>query len=257
MVPDTVDARAFQMAAGRVLGWQVVKSTLFDVGPTSVGVVLTGRGMGHGVGLCVRGAMARAGRGSAREAILAAYFPGLTVGASGGPVIRVRLPEADTRWRADVQAIAERALSSVTARLGVAPPSPIVVQFHPTVEAYARATGQPWWTAARSTLARVDLIPVEALRARGTLESTLTHEMVHVVAESALAGRPLWVREGLAVVIAGELAPSAPGSAPAACPTDEAMRAAGSADAWRAAYQAAGRCVFVALASGRRWQDLR
>ena len=256
MAPEILSASTFQLAAGRVLGWQVVKSTRFDVRQTATGVSLTGRGLGHGVGLCARGASNRAGAGATRAAIVAAYFPGVTIGRTGPPIVRVQLPEAEARWRRDVQDAAERALTRMAARLGVPAAGPVDVRVHPTVEAFARATGQPWWTAAGTAGSGVDVIPLTVLRQRGTLESTLAHEMVHVLAGPMLGDRPLWVREGLAVVLADELISEGP-STRAPCPTDDALRSARTAPAWRAAYQAAGQCVARALASGRRWQDLR
>jgi hypothetical protein len=83
----------------------------------------------------------------------------------------------------------------------------VTLIFHPTVEAYSRATGQPWYTAGRASGARVDLLPYPVLSGRGILESTLRHEFTHVLADGALAGRPLWVREGLAVYLAGAVVP--------------------------------------------------
>jgi hypothetical protein len=135
--------------------------------------------------------------------------------------------------------------------------------FHPTVEAFSRATGQPWWIAARTSGTRIDLLPRAVLAGRGTLGSTLRHEFVHMLTEPALKGRPLWIREGLAVVMAGEVSsPARPagdraGAPDLACPSDEVLRASRSADAWRRAYDSAGRCMAKALADGRRWQDLR
>jgi SpoIID/LytB domain protein len=256
MTPDSLSANAFQRAAGRVLGWQVVKSTRFEIRESATGVSLTGRGLGHGVGLCARGALNRAGIGASRQAIVAAYFPGVTIGRMGPAIVRVQLPEADARWRRDVQDAAERAFTRMAAKLGMPAAGSVSVRAHPTVEAYARTTGQPWWTAARAAGTAIDLIPLSALRDRGTLEPTLAHEMVHVLAGPMLADRPLWVREGLAVFLAGELAVAAPSSS-APCPTDEALQSARTAVAWRSAYQAAGQCVARALATGRRWQDLR
>ena len=43
-------------------------------------VVFDGSGLGHGVGLCQAGALARARRGDALDAILGAYYPETTVG---------------------------------------------------------------------------------------------------------------------------------------------------------------------------------
>ncbi|MEK6629542.1 MAG: SpoIID/LytB domain-containing protein, partial [Acidobacteriota bacterium] len=79
MQPPTIDASLFRTFAGRVLGWNVVKSTMFDVRRSGAGYVLTGWGLGHGVGMCVRGSAERARGGAGRDAILSAYFPGLSV----------------------------------------------------------------------------------------------------------------------------------------------------------------------------------
>jgi len=275
MTPDDVDANAFRTAAGRLLGWQTVKSTMFDVRRTGSGYVLTGTGSGHGVGLCIRGAMNRGRQGASRDEILAAYFPGLApslrspgASAPGSPkamesLIRVHLPEAERRFLTDVRDVATRLLDAIATKLGVSAPSELDLRFHPTVEAYTRASAQPWWTAARTTGTRIDLLPRGVLLQRGILESTLQHEFAHVLADPVLSGRPLWVREGLAVVLAGQVTSQPTGRGEsrgtdgAACPQDADLRSPTSADAWRRAYQAAGFCVSRALSTGRRWQDLR
>ena len=277
MVPDHLDAGAFRTAAGRLLGWQTVKSTMFDIGRTASGYVLTGRGGGHGVGLCVLGALSRARDGAGRDAILAAYFPGLRVAelraASPGAAaasalaraagVRITLPEGERENLGDVKALAADAVRDLAAWLGRPEPPVIDIVFHPTVEAYTRATGQPWWTAGASRDTRIDVLPRRVLASRGILLPTLRHEITHVLADPVLAGRPLWVREGLAVYLAGE-APQTdgrPGGGAAAgtpaCPPDEALRSPGSADALRRAYDAAGACVARALQAGVRWQNLR
>ena len=51
-------------------------STLFEIEPTPDGFLVTGRGFGHGVGLCQVGAIARARGGASVTAILAHYYPG-------------------------------------------------------------------------------------------------------------------------------------------------------------------------------------
>jgi hypothetical protein len=134
--------------------------------------------------------------------------------------------------------------------------------FHPTVEAYTRATGQPWWTAGAARATRIDLLPRGVLVQRGILQSTLRHEIAHVLSDDVLADRPLWVREGLAAYLAGEtrsVGREGRGEAvrPQNCPSDEALRSAGSAEAWRRAYDAAGACVARALGAGVPWFDLR
>jgi hypothetical protein len=284
MVPGRLDAGAFRSAAGRLLGWQAVKSTLFEVRRSGSGFVLTGRGAGHGVGLCVRGAIYRAREGASRDQILAAYFPGVPVspaapigfstrsrggvlptyaGSETVPRVRVMLPEAD-RGRLDaIRTMSARVLGDVATRLAIPPPAQVDLVFHPTVEAYTRATGQPWWTAGKTSGLRVDLLPLSVLETRNVLEPTVRHELTHVLADAALAGRPLWVREGLAVYIAGELPREESGRRSAAvhtgrpCPPDSALRSPASPDAWRQAYDDAGQCVARALAAGVRWQELR
>jgi stage II sporulation protein D len=268
MAPDGLGAGAFRAAAGRLLGWQTVKSTLFDVTRTASGYVLTGRGSGHGVGLCVLGAMNRARDGGSRDEILAAYFPGLQVaqdeaarevhpgGAPPGAAAQVRvvLPEPEREHLGELRRLASAALREIATWLERPEPPALDIVFHPTVEAYTRATGQPWWTAGASRGTRIDLLPRQVLASRGILVPTLRHEITHVLADPDLAGRPLWVKEGLAVHLAGETPPAA---AKRACPPDEALRAAESADGRRRAYDAAGACVARALAAGVRWRDLR
>ncbi len=167
--------------------------------------------------------------------------------------IRVHLPESERRFLTDVQDMATRLLDALARKLGVPAPSELDLRFHPTVEAYSRATDQPWWTAARTTGTQIDLLPLGVLQQRGILEPTLQHEFVHVLAAPVLSGRPLWVREGLAVVLAGELTAQPTGRGEprdhygSACPPDADLRSPTSADAWRRAYEAAGRCLSCPL----------
>jgi SpoIID/LytB domain protein len=79
--PSEMSGHEFRMAVGRVVGWQLVKSTAFDVERTGNGYRFRGRGFGHGVGLCVLGAGNRASRGATAEEILRVYYPGLQIGA--------------------------------------------------------------------------------------------------------------------------------------------------------------------------------
>ncbi|HEY1406964.1 MAG TPA: hypothetical protein VF857_10175, partial [Spirochaetota bacterium] len=58
----------FLSRAGRQLGWNAIKSNYFDVQKTNGGWVFTGKGLGHGVGLCQYGAARLAQKGkTARE----------------------------------------------------------------------------------------------------------------------------------------------------------------------------------------------
>jgi hypothetical protein len=260
MTPGRLDANAFRMSAGRLLGWNLVKSTRFDITRTGTGYRFTGRGLGHGVGLCVRGAGARAATGASALDILAWYFPGTRVGplASIEADVHLVLPESERSQGASVRAMIADSLRSLSATLDVPVPGRVDVVFHPTVEAYTRATGLPWWTSGRTRGTRIDLLPLSVLQRRASVETTVRHELVHVLTDAVLADRPLWVREGLARTMAGEGGDEEPSPRPARpCPSDADLRNPASAEAWRAAYDAAAACVTRALAAGVAWRDLR
>ncbi len=255
MVPDTVAGTVFRATTGRLLGWQLAKSTRFEIRRTAAGYRLTGTGLGHGVGLCVRGAGVRAAAGASAATILAAYFPGLAVTTlAPATAVRVMLPESDREQLPAIRSLAVSALTDLAAKLDAAAPAAVDLRFHPTVESYTRATGLPWWTAARTRGPVIDLLPADVLGRRGVLEASIRHELTHVLTEASLAGRPLWAREGLAQVMAGE-SPSGP-ITDGPCPADADLRDAASPDAWRLAYAAAGRCVARALAAGTPWREL-
>jgi stage II sporulation protein D len=70
-----VGGDAFRMAVERRLGWDSIPSPRFTLERHGGAIVVRGGGYGHGIGLCVAGAVARARAGASREAILSAYFP--------------------------------------------------------------------------------------------------------------------------------------------------------------------------------------
>jgi stage II sporulation protein D len=74
----SVDVRGeiFREVVTRALGVQTLRSTLFTLRRTGDRVVFTGRGFGHGVGLCQAGAYARLKAGGSPERVLRFYFPG-------------------------------------------------------------------------------------------------------------------------------------------------------------------------------------
>jgi stage II sporulation protein D len=64
----------------RLLGYDRFKSTLFAVALDGPWARFSGRGYGHGVGLCQWGAKGMAEQGHAAPRILAHYYPGATLG---------------------------------------------------------------------------------------------------------------------------------------------------------------------------------
>jgi len=69
----------FKMIVGRALGWNVLKSSRFEVTRAGTDFVFRGSGFGHGLGLCQEGAHEMARRGLPYRRILEHYFPGTKV----------------------------------------------------------------------------------------------------------------------------------------------------------------------------------
>ena len=63
----------------RAFGPRAIRSTMFDVRHTASGFEFSGRGYGHGVGLCQAGAVARLAAGWSPADVLRFYFPGTTL----------------------------------------------------------------------------------------------------------------------------------------------------------------------------------
>lgn len=66
----------FKIIVGRVLGWNVLKSSRFEVRRAGKGFIFRGSGFGHGLGLCQAGAHVMATRGASYRQILSEYLPG-------------------------------------------------------------------------------------------------------------------------------------------------------------------------------------
>jgi stage II sporulation protein D len=66
----------FKLIVGRALGWNLIKSSRFEVTRAGANFVFRGSGFGHGLGLCQAGAHVMARRGMPYQQILMHYFPG-------------------------------------------------------------------------------------------------------------------------------------------------------------------------------------
>jgi stage II sporulation protein D len=74
-----VRGEVFRDVVTRRLGVRTLRSTLFSVRKSAAGFTFTGRGFGHGVGLCQAGAAARLRAGETPADVLRFYFPGTSV----------------------------------------------------------------------------------------------------------------------------------------------------------------------------------
>jgi Stage II sporulation protein/Penicillin binding protein transpeptidase domain len=196
LMPSTLAIDDFRRAVGQQLGWHLLKSTRFTVQRTSRGYRFTGRGHGHGVGLCVLGASALAARGADATRILEAYFPGLQAATAGTrnvsappptprlerpstgastprpaidgtprpaidstplPAIELRLPSSDESERPRLTRLIATNLKELALDLSLPSPSGLDVVVHPTVNAYRRATRSPSWTSAATILSGDDI----------------------------------------------------------------------------------------------------
>ena len=172
------------------------------------------------------------------------------------------LPPSAEPERDGLTAFARGVIGDLARATGRQAPANVRLVFHPSAESFRRQTSEPWWTAARTSGERIDLLPPAVLRERGIVESTLRHELAHVFTAPPLEGRPEWVKEGIAMHFAGESPPAsllgADGMARRVkCPSDDDLRRPVSAASARLAYGLAAACVARALSEGARWQDIR
>jgi len=198
-----IPAGTLRLAVGRTLGWDQLRSDLYELQDDGEHIIFHGRGQGHGVGLCQTGAEAMGADGKDYREILAYYYPGTLLGinaqglrwqALAGEEVEVLTtqPNADR----GVVVVAERALKRAQQATGWTASTRPQVRVFPTVSIYRDTTGQPGWVAA-STRGRV--IRIEPPSVLGDkLEATLQHEFLHLLVESrARPDLPLWFREGL------------------------------------------------------------
>ena len=174
----------------------------------------------------------------------------------------VSLPDGDEGERGFITDVAARARADLARALGLPAPR-VTLRFHPTVDSYEQATREPWFTSGALVNGEIHLLPPTVLRERGVLERTLRHELVHVMTNAALAGRPLWVREGAAIYFAGT--PAVPGapearlgeSRRAPCPDDAELLRPVSVGALTNAYARAESCFVRDLAKRKSWRDIK
>jgi stage II sporulation protein D len=204
-----IGATDFRLAIGRALGWDKIRSDLYQMEDLGDRVSFRGRGQGHGVGLCQTGADSMGEQGHSYREILDFYYPGTALGLNAQGLSWERLPgesvDLITTHREDAALLlplTERALRFATQQTGWDFSNRPQIKVYPTIEIYRDATGEPGWVAA-STLGNViRLQPWHTLQQRHALDATLRHEFLHLLIEShAHPGAPLWMREGMAIYL--------------------------------------------------------
>jgi stage II sporulation protein D len=80
----TVEVRGedFRQILSRAFGGRTIRSTWFDLARTDGAYAFSGRGYGHGVGLCQAGALARLKTGATPLDVIARYYPGASLAQS-------------------------------------------------------------------------------------------------------------------------------------------------------------------------------
>jgi hypothetical protein len=267
MTPSSMSGQDLRSVLGTQGEWNLVKSAAFDVKRAGREYQFVGHGSGHGVGLCVLGSTLLAARGQTADEILARYFPGLSIGAPEMPVARPL--ETGSRFgstpggiaeRQDLDRLVDQAHRQLSSALGLTVQRSLNVRAHSTVAEYERVTGQPWFTSGFLVDDVLHTVPVDVLRSRGLLERTIRRGIVQRLTWSALADRPVWVREGVASVFAdrieGGQAPETQ-SPRTECPEDRELLRPVSVGTLANARARARACVERQLGRGNPWPEVR
>jgi stage II sporulation protein D (peptidoglycan lytic transglycosylase) len=213
----TINGWEFKLIVGRALGWNVLKSSRFNIARSGSQFVFRGGGFGHGLGLCQEGSHVMAQRGQSYKQILAHYFPGTRldeyrsdVTTRGSSHFRVVHPQTlDTRDVEHVLSLLESTRGELLRRVsaaGIQPRFPnLEIVINETTGDFVGRTGMPAWAAAATRRNTIELQPLKLLKQRRILETTVRHELVHVLIDAIGGGQtPRWLTEGMAVYVAGE-----------------------------------------------------
>ncbi len=206
-----ISAERLHLLVGRSMGWNLLRSRLYEITNSGTAAVFHGEGTGHGVGLCQIGAEERGKAGQKFDEILNAYFPGLHAGVSAKDIPwQVMRGEIVDVWGTaapvdeELPALADRALAEAEQKTGLRVGKRPQVRAYPSVSIFRDATGEAGTVAAVARGRVVHMQPAAMLRGTGTLRATLLHEMIHVaVLANAKKPLPLWFEEGLADHLGG------------------------------------------------------
>jgi stage II sporulation protein D len=262
----TVPGLTFRTAVGHNIGWDRLKSNWYDVRVDGDKVVFHGRGSGHGVGLCQVGAEVMGEEGQSYREILAFYYPGTRLGVSAQGMQWQQLTSEDVvmfttrpvRDRA-LLPLATRIMHEAEEKTALVYNSVAKLKIYATVASFRDATGEPGWIAASTRGHTIRMQPIDVLRAAGTLETTLRHELLHMlIEEHTKPGTPLWFREGLVLQLTQPTqASQVAGSFDSVSALEKALRSPASEQQMRQAYAEASARVSKLIAQNGRQTLIR
>jgi stage II sporulation protein D len=205
----TVQGVAFRAAVGRHIGWDRLKSNLYEVSDRGDEIVFHGRGLGHGVGMCQIGAEVMGEEGKSYRQILAFYYPGTKLGVAAQGMAWQQLSNDDIELLTShpdrdrfLLPIATRYLHAAEENTGLIYRAKPRLKVFASVAEFRDSTGEPGWVAASTRGRTIQIQPPDVLRAAGTLDNTIYHELLHMLIESyAHPGTPQWFREGLVLYL--------------------------------------------------------
>jgi len=281
--PASMNSNDFRLA----LGATELRSTAFTLTRSGDRVTFTGRGYGHGVGMCVIGAGRRAARGESAAQILARYYPGLALedvsrvrtgivpretALPPGPsfptvspappapasppkaaFVRALVPAGSRTTAADLERMAGEAQAKLAQRLGVTATA-LTIRLHGSIDTFRRATGQPWWVSATVRGREIDLAPAAVLEQRDGLDRAVARAVAEALVAPELGDRHAWVRVGATRFFTGG---ERKAEGRVRCPADADLTAAVSAAAQREAESRAEACFAQAMERGTDWREIR
>jgi hypothetical protein len=153
----------------------------------------------------------------------------------------------------ELERLAGDAQLKIAQRLGVTVPS-LTIRLHGSIDAFRRATGQPWWVSALVRGGEIDLAPAAVLEQRDGLARAVERAVAEAAVAPAFDDRHVWVRVGAARYFTGG---ERPVEGRIRCPADADLTAAVSAAAQREAESRAEACFAQALGRAGDWREIR
>lgn len=211
--PNAITGEQFRT----LMGARQFRSTAFEVERRGTSLQFTGKGFGHGVGLCVIGAGRRARRGETVEAILAKYYPGLAISplaeppSSRGPGAGAREPAPSSATESSGSRVADAGAPAASAVVAPRPPAARSGLVTARVASGAPAAA-PSDAGPATTLADLERMATTALATLSKTLGTVTRPVTvtqHETLEGfrAATGRPWWTNAAVSAA-AIDLAPA-------------------------------------------------